>query len=199
MASTPTPGLIEIWHVAFPVADLDRSIAFYCGRLGFDLVGRDDESAFVSLGQGGFTLEFLAPPAERPTDTRRAPDHVAFESSDLDAYRETLVQAGLSVPEIQVFHGGMKRFALADRTGCASTSFRAAPASRCSSPPRRRQGANSALPAQFMAWPPRLRAGFNGVVSGRANPPLGPAPSRSAPGRCGRGRTCARSRAIRRR
>jgi catechol 2,3-dioxygenase-like lactoylglutathione lyase family enzyme len=117
MANAPTSGLIDIWHVAFPVADLDRSIAFYCGRLGFDLVGRDDESAFVSLGKGGFTLEFLAPPAEQPTDPRRAPDHVAFESTDLDAYRETLMHAGLSVPEIQVFDGGMKRFALEDPDG----------------------------------------------------------------------------------
>jgi catechol 2,3-dioxygenase-like lactoylglutathione lyase family enzyme len=117
MASTPTPGLIDIWHVAFRVADLDRSIAFYCGRLGFDLIGRDDESAFVSLGRGGFTLEFLAPPADQPTDPRRAPDHVAFESTDLDAYRETLMQSGLLVPEIRVFDGGMKRFALADPDG----------------------------------------------------------------------------------
>lgn len=117
MANAPTSGLIDIWHVAFPVADLDRSIAFYCGRLGFELVGRDDESAFVSLGQGGFTLEFLAPPADQRADPRRAPDHIAFESTDLDGYRETLMHAGLSVPEIQVFDGGMKRFALEDPDG----------------------------------------------------------------------------------
>jgi catechol 2,3-dioxygenase-like lactoylglutathione lyase family enzyme len=115
MATAPTRSLIDIWHVAFPVADLDRSIDFYCGRL--DLVGRDEESAFVSLGKGGFTLEFLAPPADRLSEPRQAPDHVAFESTDLDAYRESLMQAGLSVPEIQVFDGGMKRFAFVDPDG----------------------------------------------------------------------------------
>jgi hypothetical protein len=51
---------IDIWHVAYPVADLDRSISFYCNCLGFLLVGRDTENAFVSLGKRGFTIEFLA-------------------------------------------------------------------------------------------------------------------------------------------
>ncbi len=110
-------GLIDIWHVAYPVADLDRSISFYCGGLGFELVGRDAESAFVSLGKGGFTLEFLLQPREAAASPGRAPDHIAFESSDLDVFREGLIAAGLSAPEMQVFDGGLKRFALADPDG----------------------------------------------------------------------------------
>ena len=112
-----TRGLIDIWHVAYPVADLDRSIAFYCDGLGFQLVGRDGEAAFVSLGKRGFTIELIARPGDEAADPHRAPDHVAFESIDLDAYRETLIAAGFSVPPIQVFDGGMKRFALADPDG----------------------------------------------------------------------------------
>ena len=110
-------GRLDIWHVAYPVTDLDRSIAFYCGGLGFELVGRDKESAFVSLGRGGFTIELLAQAAEEEANPRRAPDHIAFESADLDAYRESLIDAGLTVPPVHVIGEGMKRFALDDPDG----------------------------------------------------------------------------------
>ena len=44
------PG-VRIGHVHLKVADLDRSLAFYCGVLGFDLVQRDGlDAAFVSAG-----------------------------------------------------------------------------------------------------------------------------------------------------
>lgn len=114
---TRTGALIYIWHVAYPVADLDRSIAFYCDGLGFQLVGRDGEAAFVSLGKRGFTIELIAQPADEAASPHRAPDHVAFESIDLDAYREGLIARGVSVPPVQVLDGGMKRFALADPDG----------------------------------------------------------------------------------
>jgi catechol 2,3-dioxygenase-like lactoylglutathione lyase family enzyme len=115
--TTKSSGTLAIWHVAYPVADLGRSIAFYCGCLGFELVGRDEESAFVSLGKGGFTIELLVQAPGVAADSRRAPDHVAFESADLDGYRDRLVQAGLSVPPIHVIGEGMKRFALDDPDG----------------------------------------------------------------------------------
>jgi catechol 2,3-dioxygenase-like lactoylglutathione lyase family enzyme len=110
-------GQLDIWHVAYPVTDLDRSIAFYCGGLGFELVGRDPESAFVSLGKGGFTIELLVQSGGEAADPRRAPDHIAFESADLDAYREKLIGAGLAVPPVHIIGDGMKRFALDDPDG----------------------------------------------------------------------------------
>jgi catechol 2,3-dioxygenase-like lactoylglutathione lyase family enzyme len=117
-ATTAKPtAKLEIWHVAYPVADLSRSIAFYCGCLGFELVGRDEQSAFVSLGKGGFTIELLVQAPGVAADSLRAPDHVAFESADLDGYRDGLVQAGLWVPPILVIGEGMKRFALDDPDG----------------------------------------------------------------------------------
>jgi catechol 2,3-dioxygenase-like lactoylglutathione lyase family enzyme len=116
-AGVRSSGQLDIWHIAYPVADLDRSIAFYCGGLGLRLVGRDDEAAFVSLGERGFTIEFMIEPRAEAASTHRAPDHIAFESRDLEAYRETLVAAGLSVPEIQMIGDGMKRFALDDPDG----------------------------------------------------------------------------------
>src|SRR5215211_2841791 len=42
---------VSIGHVHLKVADLERSLAFYCGVLGFELVQRyGSEAAFVSAG-----------------------------------------------------------------------------------------------------------------------------------------------------
>ena len=44
------PG-VGIGHVHLKVADLERSLAFYCGVLGFELMGRyGTEAAFISAG-----------------------------------------------------------------------------------------------------------------------------------------------------
>ena len=44
------PG-VDIGHVHLKVADIDRSLAFYCGVLGFELVARmGDQAAFISAG-----------------------------------------------------------------------------------------------------------------------------------------------------
>jgi catechol 2,3-dioxygenase len=44
------PG-VDIGHVHLKVADLERSLAFYCGVLGFELMGRyGTEAAFISAG-----------------------------------------------------------------------------------------------------------------------------------------------------
>jgi catechol 2,3-dioxygenase len=44
------PG-VRIGHVHLKVADLERSLAFYCGLLGFQLVTRwRDQAAFISAG-----------------------------------------------------------------------------------------------------------------------------------------------------
>ena len=42
---------VDIGHVHLKVADLERALRFYCGVLGFELVGRaGDSAAFVSAG-----------------------------------------------------------------------------------------------------------------------------------------------------
>jgi catechol 2,3-dioxygenase len=44
------PG-VRIGHVHLKVADLERSLAFYCGVLGFELIQRmGDSAAFISAG-----------------------------------------------------------------------------------------------------------------------------------------------------
>ena len=46
----PIDAGVTIGHVHLKVADLDRSLAFYCGVLGFELTGRMPQAAFVSAG-----------------------------------------------------------------------------------------------------------------------------------------------------
>jgi catechol 2,3-dioxygenase len=42
---------VDIGHVHLKVADLERALGFYCGVLGFELVGRyGDSAAFISAG-----------------------------------------------------------------------------------------------------------------------------------------------------
>ena len=119
---------IDIWHVAFPVSDLDRSVAFYCDCLGFEMVGRDEypemRQAFVSLGRRGFTIELFVPLGDEAAKPRRVPDHLAFEAADLENYRQSLIAAGLSVPSIETFEGGMKHFALNDPDGLRLDFFK---------------------------------------------------------------------------
>jgi len=49
-AGTIDPG-VDIGHVHLKVADIDRSLAFYCGILGFELMATlADSAAFISAG-----------------------------------------------------------------------------------------------------------------------------------------------------
>jgi catechol 2,3-dioxygenase len=43
------PG-VEIGHVHLKVADIDRSLDFYCGVLGFELQAKGADAAFISAG-----------------------------------------------------------------------------------------------------------------------------------------------------
>lgn len=112
---------IEIWHIAIPVSDLERSVSFYCQSLGFELAGRDEyptmKQAFVSLGKGGFTLELFVALGEEAVKPQNRPDHLAFECRNIANYRETVIASGFSVPEIETFPGGMKHFELRDPDG----------------------------------------------------------------------------------
>ncbi len=50
-AMKPIDAGVKIGHVHLKVADIERSLAFYCGVLGFELVQRmGDSAAFISAG-----------------------------------------------------------------------------------------------------------------------------------------------------
>ena len=51
MAAYTIPAQTTVGHVHLKVADLDRSLAFYCGVLGFELQARmGEDAAFISAG-----------------------------------------------------------------------------------------------------------------------------------------------------
>lgn len=51
MASQPIDPRVDIGHVHLKVADIERSLEFWCGVLGFELQQRmGDQAAFVSAG-----------------------------------------------------------------------------------------------------------------------------------------------------
>jgi catechol 2,3-dioxygenase len=51
VSAAPIDPAVHIGHVHLKVADLDRSLDFYCGVLGFELQARmGDQAAFISAG-----------------------------------------------------------------------------------------------------------------------------------------------------
>jgi catechol 2,3-dioxygenase-like lactoylglutathione lyase family enzyme len=126
MPPTPTTrsAYFSVWHVAFTVGDLNRSIAFYCDALGFELISRDADSAFVSLGKGGFTLEFIIDGGSPEASSIR-PHHIAFEAEDLSVLRERLETAGVEVTEIAKIGPRAARMTTMDPDGLKIDLFQA--------------------------------------------------------------------------
>ena len=115
----------DIWHVAIPVKDLDKSVDFYCGTLGFVLIGRDDiaskKQAFVAVRKGGFSLELFQPTAF--VESPRMPDHLAFECEDLQQFRTTLAGRGLDTSKVAEYDNGVQQLRLSDPDGVTLDFF----------------------------------------------------------------------------
>jgi lactoylglutathione lyase len=98
-------------HTMVRISDIERSLDFYCGKLGMEEVRRVDNPA------GRFTLIFLAAPADKARGlAERAPlleltfnydpesygqarnfGHLAFEVDDIYATCDRLMQAGVTI------------------------------------------------------------------------------------------------------
>lgn len=112
-----------IWHAGFTVSDLNRSLAFYVGLLGFELVDRqlqDNDYTARLVGIPGACLDvaILAVPGVRQGDSSHDLEliqyvhpagkplpqevndpgaaHLAFAVSDIAAEYERLCAAGVS-------------------------------------------------------------------------------------------------------
>jgi len=85
-----------IHHVAMKVADLDRSLQFYCGTLGLEPVlswgEGDGRAAMVSTGAG--CLELFAGGEQKPAGQWM---HVALAAPDCDAALRAARDAGAEV------------------------------------------------------------------------------------------------------
>jgi lactoylglutathione lyase len=76
-------------HVALEVGDIDEALAFYGRLFDFELRGRDEDSAFIDLGD-----QFLALQKGRtqPADDGR---HFGLVVDDKEAVRKALAEAGI--------------------------------------------------------------------------------------------------------
>ena len=90
---------MDVLHCALWVADVDRTLAFYCDEIGLEktreFVGGDGARNVFVAGEGEAELQFKHDPDR--TDPLPEPagiDHVAFEVGDTDAMVEQLVEDG---------------------------------------------------------------------------------------------------------
>ncbi len=91
-------------HTMVRVLDLEKSLDFYCDKLGLKEIGRRD------VEQGRFTLVFLAAPGDEnaqvelthnwdPEDFGEARNfgHLAYEVNDIYATCQKLMDAGVTI------------------------------------------------------------------------------------------------------
>ena len=91
-------------HTMVRVGDLNKSLDFYCDKLGLENKGRFDIEA------GRFTLVFLAPPGQPEAQIElthnwdpeelgegRNFGHLAYEVDDIYAFCDRLMRAGVTI------------------------------------------------------------------------------------------------------
>lgn len=97
--------LIGFEHAGMTVADLDRTIAFYCDLIGLRLVLRKPQKAgeLAFLDAGGGMLEIVGQPGvARSKDVEPGAAgvrHLTFAVTDVDALVATLDAAGVEIIE----------------------------------------------------------------------------------------------------
>jgi len=89
----------QVGRVMVPVADQDRAIEFYTGKLGFSVsadvpFGDGDRWVEVSPPGGGAALALVTPEGEYQTGRMTG---IALEAGDASATREELAAAGVDV------------------------------------------------------------------------------------------------------
>lgn len=85
-------------HVVVRVADLDRSIQFYCGVLGCRLEWRRDDLALAHLRVGASFVDLLAGQA-LPSGSGRNMDHLCLTVAgfNMEHVREHLILHGVEI------------------------------------------------------------------------------------------------------
>ena len=92
-------------HIGMTSGDLDRTIAFYCGLLGFRLALRKSQAKgeVAFLDAGGGMLEVFAPgPVDRARDVpnlEAGVRHLTFAFTDIGAMIDQLEAAGVEIIE----------------------------------------------------------------------------------------------------
>ena len=102
------PPLVGVSHIAFHVSDVAKARAFYGGLLGYDeIAGKASPDGRVRFWINGRQYVEIVPGLVAGSDDRL--DHVAFETTDLDALRAYLDEKGLKsrVPAVEAGHAGL--------------------------------------------------------------------------------------------
>jgi lactoylglutathione lyase len=103
------PPLVGVSHIAFHVSDVAKARAFYGGLLGYEETapGKPSPDGRLRFRINGRQHVEIVPGLVAGTDDRL--DHVAFETTDLDALRAYLDEKGLKsrVPAVEAGHRGL--------------------------------------------------------------------------------------------
>ena len=78
-------------HIALEVGDLDEALAFYGRLFAFELRGREEDAAFIDLGDQFIALQ---------TGRKQGPDdnrHFGLVVDDKEAVRQALIAAGVEI------------------------------------------------------------------------------------------------------
>ena len=102
------PPIVGVSHIAFHVSDMPKARAFYGGLLGYDEVaGKASPDGRVRFRINGRQYVEIVPGLVPGSDDRL--DHVAFETTDLEALRAYLDEKGLKprAAAIEAGHRGL--------------------------------------------------------------------------------------------
>jgi len=101
------PPLVGVSHIAFHVSDVAKARAFYGGLLGYAEEGKAAPGPRVRFRINARQYVEIVPGLVPGSDDRL--DHVAFETTDLEALRAYLDEKGLKprAPAIEAGHRGL--------------------------------------------------------------------------------------------
>lgn len=97
--------------------DLDGTIDFYTGRLGFACEGRSEADGWASLRRDAVSLMVATPNAHRPFDAPAFTGSLYFDVEDAGALWEMVKDHTLVCYPIEDFHYGRREFAIFDNNG----------------------------------------------------------------------------------
>ena len=102
-------NLTQVGRVAITVADTDRSIDFYVGKLGFEKVVDEpmgDAGRWVEVKLPGTVTTIALAPPPQGTDAGNSQTGICLDTSDVDADHAALKAAGVDVDAEVARYGG---------------------------------------------------------------------------------------------
>jgi predicted enzyme related to lactoylglutathione lyase len=120
MSTMSSTTVTNIGVTMFAVSDVDRAIAYYTGKLGWELrsdqrFGENDEGRWVEVAPPGSTARVALNP---PMDGEPGGSAIGVETPDVDGEYERLKGAGVTIAnEPMSPPGAPKMFSISDPDG----------------------------------------------------------------------------------